>query len=167
MGAGIYKYLETCLWTHFLLTNVGVPIKYVHRHLEKNIVWALFLPSNVGTFSGLQCGGAHHSGLTTSPNQREVSSPPPTLTPNASKPTRSQQRKKDRNPEAVFGAFSLDLGRLAAFGGGSLSPLERSRFQVSERWTARGGTRLQISRKFQVKDLFQVLDIISSGKDQV
>ena len=104
MGAGIYKYLETCLWTHFLLSNVGVPIKYVHRHLEKNIVWALFLPSNVGTFSGLQCGGAHHSGLTTSPNQWEVSSPPPTLTPNASKPTRSQQRKKDRNPEAVFGA---------------------------------------------------------------
>ena len=130
-------------------------------------MWTLFLPSNVGTFSGLQCGGAHHSGLTTSPNQWEVSSPPPTLTPNASKPTRSRQRKKDRNPEAVFGAFSLDLGRLAAFRGGSLSPLERSRFQVSERWTARGGTRLQISRKFQVKDLFQVLDIISSGKDQV
>ena len=91
--------------------------------------------------------------------------PAPHIDPQCVKTHQIAAAKKGQ--KSVFGAFSLDLGRLAAFGGGSLSPLERSRFQFSERWTAKGGTRLQISRKFQVKDLFQVLDIISSGNDQV
>ena len=44
------------MWALFLVINVGVPIKHVRHALKKNIVWALLLPSNVGTFSSEQYG---------------------------------------------------------------------------------------------------------------
>ena len=118
------------------------------RHLEKYCV---------GTFSGVAMWGCPPQQLTTSPNQREVSSPPSDLNPNASKPSRiavgwisrSCGINEEKRTEAV--GSRMDLGRLAAAERGkrlaAACLVSLCRFQVSERWRARGATRLQLLRK--------------------